>query len=107
MKTQITLSVSEAEFRLASKMLDDLPYSDNEVSVKIALPEVRNDNLPLQQTSKIHLIKLIRTLAEDILQNRISVSTREPGTPGAGEKYLGMADAKEYVEKYLKGAPRF
>lgn len=93
------MSVAEAEHRLAGLMFDELPYSDNEISVKIVLPEVRNDNLPLQQASKIALIKLVRTLTEDVLQNRVKITSRDLGD---GEKYLGLADAKEYVEKYLK-----
>lgn len=95
------MSVEEAEQRLASKMLDDLPYSDNEVTVKIVPIEVQYDNFPLNRTSKLALIRMVRTLAEDILQNRVKVTTREPGTSGAGEKYLGLGEAKEYVEKYL------
>jgi hypothetical protein len=102
MKTQITLSVEEAEQRLASKILDDLPYSNNEVSVKIDVSEPQFDNLPLNRVSKIALIKMVRILATEALNNRIKVSIREPGTPGAGEKYLGLADAKEYVENYIK-----
>ena len=102
MKTTITMSVSEAEERLSSKMLDDLPYSNNEVSVKIDVSEPQFDNLPLNRASKIALIKLVRTLAEDILQNRVKIATREPGTPYAGEKYFGLGDAEEYVENYIK-----
>lgn len=95
------MSVEEAEQHLASKMLDDLPYSDNELTVKIVPPEIQYDNFPLNRASKIALIKMIRTLAEDLLNNRVKVSTREPGTPGAGERYFGLGDAKEYIEKYI------
>lgn len=102
MKTHFTMTVAEAEHRLAGLMFDELPYTDNEISVKINVPEVGSDNLPIGQVSKIALIKLVRTLAEDVLQNRVKVTTREAGNPYAGEKYFGLGDAKEYVEKYLK-----
>ena len=101
MKTQFTLSVEEAEQRLAISMSDQIPYQDNDVSVKI-VPEVRNDNLPLQQASKIALIKLVRTLAEDLRMGRIQLTNCETYGPRVGEKYMGLADAKSYVEKYLK-----
>lgn len=101
MKTQITLSVEEAEQRLASKMLDDFPYSDNEVTVKIVPIEVQYDNFPLNRTSKLALIKMVRTLAEDLINNRVKISTCGPESQLCGEKYFGLADAKEYVEKYL------
>lgn len=96
------MTVAEAEHRLAGLMYDELPYSqrsDNEISVKINIPE---DNLPIGQVSKIALIKLVRTLAEDVLQGRVKITTREAGSPYAGEKYFGLGDAKEYVENHLK-----
>ena len=96
------MSVEEAEQRLAISMSDQIPYQDNDVSVKIVLPEVRNDNLPLQQASKIALIKLVRTLAEDYRYDRLTMTNRETHGPRVGEPYFGLADAKAYVEKYLK-----
>ena len=97
------MSVHEAEQRLALSMSDVLPDEDNDVSVKIVLPEapVQMENLPLQQASKIALIKLVRKLAEDLLEKRVNISVRQlPG--GYTEHYFGLADAKYYVEQYLK-----
>ena len=96
------MSVEEAEERLASKILDDLPYSDNEVTVKIVPIEVQYDNFPLNRTSKLALIRMVRTLAEDLLNNRVKVSTRGPESQLCGEKYFCLAAAKEYVENYIK-----
>jgi hypothetical protein len=103
------MSVHEAEQRLALAMSDVLSDEDNDVAVKIVLPETsvaQDDNLPLQRASKIALIKLVRKLAEDLLEKRLPISTRQlPG--GYTEQYFGLADAKSYVETYLKDtAPR-
>lgn len=102
MKTTITMSVEEAEERLASNMLDDLPYSNNKVSVKIDVSKPQFDNLPLNRASKLALIRMVRTLAEDLLNNRVKVSTHGPESHLCGEKYFSLANAKEYVENYIK-----
>ena len=101
MKTKITLSLQEAQDRLAAKMVDDLPYSDNEVEVEIVPPPVATDNLPLNKASKIALIKLVRTLSDDLLNNRLRMTTRGAFEPDPGSRYWGLGEAKAYVEKYL------
>ena len=101
MKTTITMSIEEAEERLAARMADDLPYSNNEVSVNIvSSSESQRENVPLNRASKIELIKLVRALSDDILKARVKTSTHETGIY-AGKQYFGLAESKEYVEKYL------
>lgn len=102
MKTQFTVSVEEAEQRLAVSMFDDVPYVDNIVSVKIVLPVEQTDNLPLNRASKIALIKFARTLAEDYRNGRLTMTNRDTNGPRIGEPYFGLGDAKDYVENYLK-----
>ncbi|NBR06949.1 MAG: hypothetical protein EBT92_14405 [Planctomycetes bacterium] len=101
MKTKFTLSITEAQDRLASHMVDDLPYSENEIEVEIVPQVVPSDNLPLNKASKIALIKLVRTLSDDLLNNRLKLTTRGEFEPNPGAKYWGLAEAKDYVEKYL------
>jgi hypothetical protein len=104
MKTKITLSLAEAQDCLANHMADNLPYSNNEVEVEILPPasDAPTDNLPLNRASKIALIKFARTLAEDYRHGRLGMSNRETIGPRVGEPYFGLADAKAYVENYLK-----
>jgi glycyl-tRNA synthetase (class II) len=101
MKTQFTMSVEEAEQRLRISMADVMPYNDNEISVKIVLPDVAPiHNLPLNCASKIDLIKLVRKLSDDLIDQRLNLSA---GTIGSiGKSYLGLADAKAYVENFIK-----
>ena len=99
MKTKFTLSVAEAEFRLASKMQDDVPYSDNEISVEIVLPEMPSENLTLRNTSKIALIRLVRKLSDDLLAGRLYLTPAEAGAP---TPYLGLGESKKFVESYLR-----
>lgn len=100
MKTLITLSLEEATNRLQTSMSDDVPFSENDVTVEIRLPVVQTDNLPIQQTSKIALIKLVRALAEDLRYDRVTMTGMNQ--LAASDKYFGLGDAKAYVEKYLK-----
>jgi len=97
MKTTITLTKSEAQERLAMKMLDDLPYSDNEVVVKI---EDEPRAAKLSDTSLISLIKMVRTLGDEILQSRIKSATDQ-----VGNRYIGLGDAKQFVEDYIRNNP--
>lgn len=103
------MTVAEAEHRLAGLMFDEIPYSDNDISVKIVVPVVNvpTENLPLQQASKIALIKMVRSLAEDLRHGRLKMTShRDCTTDGRTtlgvERYFGLADAKDYVETYLK-----
>jgi hypothetical protein len=104
MKTKITLSLAEAQERLAARIINELPYGDNEVEVEIVPPSasVQTDNLPLNKASKIALIKLVRTLYEDLLNNRLKLTTRGEFEINPGSRYWGLGEAKAYVENYLK-----
>lgn len=101
------MSVEEAEARLRISMSDVMPYEDNEISVKIVLPDVAPiHNLPLNCASKIALIKLVRQLSDDLLEQRLPLQL--DGWPSLrGGKYLGLSDAKAYVENFIKsnGSP--
>ena len=104
MKTQFTMSVEEAEARLRISMSDFMPYEDNEISVKIVLPDVAPiHNLPLNCASRIALIKLVMQLSDDLIDQRINLSTRTNGQNGQiGKPYFGLSDAKSYVENFIK-----
>ena len=95
------MSVEEAEQRLRISMADVMPYVDNEISVKIVLPDVAPiHNPPL---SKIALIKLVRQLSDDLLEQRQPLLYGD-GDLRAGNvgKYFGLSDAKAYVENFIK-----
>jgi len=96
MKTTITLTKAEAQERLALKMSDDLPYSDNEVVVLIEDESVYQP-AKLSTVSKISLIKMVRHLGEEVLNNKIKIS-RDINT---GKNYIGLAEAKKFVEDHL------
>lgn len=108
MKTKFTLSVAEAEFRLASKMQDDVPYSDNEISVEIVLPEMPSENLTLRNTSKIALIRLVRKLSDDLLAGKLYITPNrwDADATDAPAPFLGLGDAKKFVEAYLRDNDR-
>ena len=97
------MSIEEAQFRLSNKMTDDLPYSDNEVEVIILPPEIKvqTDNFPLNKVSKIALIKFARAFADDLLSNRVKLSTRGEFEFPPFSKYCSLGETKAYVEKYL------
>lgn len=101
MKTKITMSIAEAEIRLAASMFNDIPFDENEIKIEIVPPSSDLEYHSINKTSKIALIKMVRTLADDILTKRLKTTVREYGFD-EGTSYLELSDAKNWVENYVR-----
>ena len=55
-----------------------------------------NSEAKITSANKIELIKFVRTVVADMLAGNIT-----PGKDADGKLFLGLAEAKHYVEKYF------
>ena len=106
MKTKITMTIAEAEIRLAASMYNDIPFAENEIQIEIvplAPLAAELEYHSINKTSKIELIKMVRTLADHIHTNRVKMTVREYGCD-EGTSFLGLAEAKAFVENYVRNS---
>lgn len=109
MTTKVTLTTNEAIQLITPIITDSLGLDfPNQLDIKIADPcnsEPRLiSNAELLASKKILLIKLVRQVAEDLQNGKLRYQLAPTGQPHQpiGNMYLGLGDAKQYVETFFK-----
>lgn len=101
MKVNYILTESEAKQKIRDSLCDTLTMGDTIGTIEIEkalLPFVTQSmsNRQVSCQNKIWLIKCVRSLSNDI--NRGIIATN-PNTPS---NCIGLAEAKNWVEKYIE-----